>query len=159
MAFPRRGVGSGVRNARILGLVLIVGGGVALGLGWAGMAKKTCPDCQLPYLISGGAVGLALIIMGSVLFVLAQMRVAQDSFRAQVRQINQAVLRMGGLQGGGENGHAVVAGQSTYHRPDCRLVQGKSGLERMAPETAAMQGLTPCRVCNPERPDVTVSSG
>ena len=145
MAFPRRGVGSGVRNARILGLVLIVGGGVALGLGWAGMAKKTCPDCQLPYLISGGAVGLALIIMGSVLFVLAQMRVAQESFRNQVRQINQAMVR--------------VAGQSTYHRPDCRLVQGKSGLERMAPETAAMQGLTPCRVCNPERPDVTVSSG
>ena len=158
MAATRSG-GAGVRNARILGIVLIVGGCVALGLGWSGMARKDCPQCQLPYLISGGAVGLGLIVIGSVLFIVAQMRVAQESFRREVRQINQAVIRIAGLQGGGENGHAVVAGQSTYHRPDCRLVQGKSGLERMAAETAALQGLTPCRVCNPERPDVTVSSG
>ena len=161
MAPTRRGVGAGVRNARILGMVLIVGGGVALGLGWAGMASKDCAQCQLPYLISGGAMGLALIVLGSVMFVLAQIRVAQESFCDQARQINQAVIRMAGLMGTGENGggQAVVAGSSTYHRPECRLVQGKSGLERMAAETAALQGLTPCRVCNPARPDVTVSSG
>ena len=158
MAATRSG-GAGVRNARILGIILVVGGCVALGFGWSGAARKACVDCQIPYIISGGAVGLGLIVLGSVLFIVAQMRVAQDAFRDQVRQINQAVIRMAGLSAGGDNGHAVVAGQSTYHRPDCRLVQGKSGLERMAPETAALQGLTPCRVCNPERPDVTVSSG
>jgi hypothetical protein len=139
--------------------VLIVGGLIALGFGWAGAARRSCVDCQIPYLISGGAAGLGLIVIGSILFIVAQMRVAQETFRDQVRQINQAVVRMAGLQGGGGNGHFVVAGQSTYHRPECRLVQGKSGLERMAAETAAMQGLTPCRVCNPERADVTVSSG
>ena len=159
MAPTRRGVGAGVRNTRILGIMLVVLGGVAIGLGWSGMARRDCSQCQLPYLLSGGAAGLGLIVIGSVLFILAQFRVAQESFRSQVRQINQAMVRMAGLQGGGGNGHAVVAGQSTYHRPECRLVQGKSGLERMAPETAALQGLTACRVCNPERPDVTVSSG
>jgi hypothetical protein len=153
MAPPRRSTGAGVRNARVLGIVLIVGGGVALGLGWAGMASKDCAQCQLPYIVSGGALGLALIVLGSVMFILAQMRVAQESFRDQIRQINQAVIRMAGLTGAGDNGggQAVLAGSSTYHRPECRLVQGKSGLERMAAETAALQGLTPCRVCNPPR--------
>jgi len=159
VAVTRRGIGVGVRNARILGIVLIALGIAAIIIGWNGMAKVDCAQCQLPYLLSGGAAGLGLIFVGSVLLIMAQIRVAQSAFRDQVRQINQAVIRMAGLASGGDNGHAVVAGQSTYHRPECRLVQGKSGLERMAPETAAMQGLTPCRVCNPERSDVTVSSG
>src|SRR5437016_2679317 len=76
MASVRRGTGAGVRNARILGIVLIVGGMIALGFGWAGSARRSCVDCQIPYLISGGAVGLGLIVIGSVLFVVAQMRVA-----------------------------------------------------------------------------------
>ena len=159
MAVTRRGIGVGVRNARILGIVLIALGIAAIIIGWNGMAKVDCAQCQLPYLLSGGAAGLGLVLVGSVLLIMAQIRVAQNAFRDQVRQINQAVIRMAGLASGGGNGHAVVAGQSTYHRPECRLVQGKSGLERMAPETAAMQGLTPCRVCNPATPDVPVSSG
>src|SRR5438874_12642097 len=118
MAPTRRGGGAGVRNARILGIVFVVAGCIALGFGWAGAARRSCVDCQIPYLISGGAVGLGLIVIGSVLFIVAQMRVAQESFRSQVRQINQAMVRMAGLQGGGGNGHAALAGQSTYHRAE-----------------------------------------
>ena len=86
-------------------------------------------------------------------------RLAQLSWQNQVGQINQAVVRVAGLASSGGNGHSeVVAGQSTYHRPECRLVQGKSGLERVTPETAVMNGLSPCRLCNPAVPD-TVSAG
>src|SRR5438128_2168692 len=123
------------------------------------MARVACLDCQNPYLLSAGAAGLGLIILGAASLIIAQIRLAQLSWQAQVGQINQAVVRVAGLASSGGNGHTqVVAGQSTYHRPECRLVQGKSGLERVSPETAVMNGLSPCRVCNPAVPD-TVSAG
>ncbi|MFN2543179.1 MAG: hypothetical protein ABR600_01220 [Actinomycetota bacterium] len=149
-----------IRFARILGLSFIVAGFTAIGFSWNGAAKVACVDCQLPYLLSGGAAGVGLVLVGGVALIVAQMRVTQLAFQEQVRHINQAIVRVAGLATGGPNGQGqVVAGQSTYHRPDCRLVQGKQGLERVNVETAVMSGLTPCRVCNPATPDVTVSAG
>jgi hypothetical protein len=43
----------------------------------------------------------------------------------------------------------VMAGRTTYHRADCRLVEGRSGTQAMSPEAAAARGLAPCRICNP----------
>ena len=150
-----------IRFARILGLCFIVAGFVAIGFAWSGAAKVACPDCQLPYIISGGAGGVGLIVVGAVALIVAHMRVAQLGFQDQVRHINQAIVRVAGLASGGDNGHGgqVVAGQSTYHRPECRLVQGKQGLERVNVDVAVMNGLTPCRVCSPATPDVPVSAG
>src|SRR5436190_21181449 len=47
-------------------------------------------------------------------------------------------------------GRTVVAGPSTYHRPDCRLVQGKPGLDRMSIDSAKRSDLSPCRVADPD---------
>jgi hypothetical protein len=149
-----------IRFARIIGLCFIAAGFVAIGFAWNGAAKVACVDCQFPYFLSGGAAGLGLIVVGSMAVVIAQIRSGQLAFTEQVRHINQAMVRVAGLTQGGGNGHSqVVAGQSTYHRPECRLVQGKQGLERVNVEMAVMNGLSPCRVCNPATPDVTVSAG
>jgi len=159
---PAKGRGDRqIRFARILGLCFIAAGFAAIGFGWSGMARVACPDCQLPYLLSSGAAGIGLIIVGAGALVIAQIRASQLGFQEQVKQINQAVVRVAGLASSGGNGHKdqVVAGQSTYHRSDCRLVQGKADLERVTVETAVMSGLSPCRVCNPATPDVPVSSG
>src|SRR5437870_13920792 len=60
--------------ARWLGLVLCAAGFAAIGVGWAGMAGATSADAQLPYLLSGGAVGIGLIVFGAALLVLGQVR-------------------------------------------------------------------------------------
>ena len=148
-----------IRYLRILGLGFIVGGFIVIGFGWSGMAKVACPDCQLPYLLSGGAGGIALVVVGATLLILSHIRATQLSFTEQVDRITQALVRVAGVAGGGATDGHVVAGQSTYHRPDCRLVQGKADLERVTVETAVMSGLSPCRVCNPATPDVPVASG
>ena len=70
----RRGPARQTRWMRVLGLVIATGGGVAIGFGWAGAASKGCVDCQIPYLLSGGAAGLALIVFGVSLLLLAQIR-------------------------------------------------------------------------------------
>ena len=138
-----------VRYARFLGLVFCVAGFAAIILGWNGTARVACPDCQLPYLLSGGAAGLGLIVVGAVLMVLAQVR----SERLHLAEQLSALLRPLGaataaLANGGSNGK-VVAGESTYHRPDCSLVRERTELDRVPVETARAVGLSPCRICRP----------
>jgi hypothetical protein len=43
---------------------------------------------------------------------------------------------------------ALPAG-SSYHRPGCTLVAGKSEAEPVDAATATARGLRPCRVCDP----------
>jgi hypothetical protein len=47
---------------------------VAIGFGWAGAAQVDCVECQIPFLLSGGAAGIGLIIFGVALMLLAQIR-------------------------------------------------------------------------------------
>jgi hypothetical protein len=60
---------SSERTWLIAGLVLPVLGLVAIALAWWGASGTPYPAEQLPYLISGGVVGLGLIIAGAALFV------------------------------------------------------------------------------------------
>ena len=62
------------RWMRVLGLIIATGGGVVIGFGWAGAAQVDCVECQIPFLLSGGAAGIGLIIFGVSLLLLAQIR-------------------------------------------------------------------------------------
>lgn len=130
--------------------MFVAAGFIAIGLGWNGMAKLAFVDSQFPYLLSGGATGLGLILFGTGLLVMAQIRSERLRLAEQLERVT------GGLGGGAAasapasaNGQ-VVAGRSTYHRPDCRLVKDKPSLEFVSVESAVGAGLSPCRVCSPE---------
>jgi hypothetical protein len=73
--------------ARALGLAFCGAGFVAIVLGWNGMARVTCPDCQLPYLLSAGAVGLGLIVFGATLLLLGQIRAERLRNGEQIRDL------------------------------------------------------------------------
>jgi hypothetical protein len=139
-----------VRYGRILGLVFLLIGFIAIGLGWNGMAKNACPDCQLPYLLSGGATGIGLILLGATLLITAQVRDERMKLAEQLRQVGTAISKAVGAAGPtAATGELVVAGKSTYHRLDCRLVEGKAEIDRVSVEVARLNGLSPCRVCGP----------
>ncbi len=63
-----------------VGVLLVVAGFIALFLAWNGAAEKDFVEGQLPYVISGGLVGLALV--GSGLTVI----------NVQARRADQAEL-------------------------------------------------------------------
>ena len=144
-----------VRLGRIVGLVFCVAGFVVITLGWNGMASRACVDCQMPYLLSAGAAGIGLILFGSALLVISTIRaerLAQDGrFADLTRQLS--IMGAAVETQGSPNGR-VVAGKSTYHRPGCRLVKDRKDLDMITATMAAAQGLSPCRVCNPEMVDV-----
>ena len=43
----------------------------------------------------------------------------------------------------------VVAGRSSFHRPDCHLVAGRDDMMPLTRLEGEAQGLSPCRVCKP----------
>lgn len=150
-----------VKYLRIMGLGLWLLGFVAIWLGWNGSAEKPCVDCQFPYLVSGMGAGLGFILCGSTLLWLAGLRAerfAQDERLNEIARgldrLTSAVSLQGADSGSSSSNGSVVAGKSTYHRPDCRLVKTRGDLDMLTPEIAAANGLTPCRVCKPEAVDV-----
>lgn len=150
-----------ITYTRLVGLAFCAAGFVVIGLGWNGMARVACPDCQLPYLLSGGATGIGLIIFGASLLIMAQIRA--DRLRAELHLENvlaalnrsQPAPLDSPADASEANGQRmVVAGPGAYHRPGCSLLKGKSGLATLSLEDAQDSGLAPCRVCNPLEEDV-----
>jgi hypothetical protein len=133
-------------------------GFLALYLGWNGAANKNCVDCQIPYLISGGMTGLGFIATGIAVLVVQNGR----RNRVEIEQRLEVIAEALDGRSGGNPGRAttsatrtarssgdVIAGVTSYHRPSCRLVEGRGEGERMSVADAKEAGLTACRVCSP----------
>ena len=139
-----------------LGLACIGIGLLVIGIGWNGAAGIDFVSGQVPYLLSGGALGLGLVLLGATLVIVQNSRRDRAFLEAQLRDLNVAVTRLanalGGVAGGngsgGGEGERVVLGRSSFHRPDCRLAAGK-GLPASTVSAALAEGLTACRICQP----------
>ena len=143
-------------------VVLVAAGLLVIGIGWNGAAGSGSyvngvPDirAQLPWLISGGCLGVALVVIGAALMVTQSHRTDRARLEARLEELSDALRAMGGAppRGRGRAGAAtgmVVAGASSYHRPDCRLVEGRDDAEHLAPAEAQARGLSPCRICKPQ---------
>jgi hypothetical protein len=138
-----------------LGILLCLGGFVALWAGWNGAASYDRVPAQFPYLISGGIVGLGLIVIGAAMIVVDTNRQGRDELQATLAELRAALEGMApspaaaasaGLLGGPGT---VVAGASSYHRPDCHLVDGKPETRILSVGEAEEDGLAPCRICKP----------
>ena len=145
----RPGYDRQVQYGRYVGLFFLVAGFVAIAFGWHGTAKNFLLDKQFPYLISGAVGGLALVVLGTGLLLMAQLRDERLKLGQDLGQLGAVVSRSVGAAVGPAGSAQYVAGKSTYHRPECRLVEGKAQVDLVSIEVARLGGLTPCRVCNP----------
>jgi hypothetical protein len=143
-----------------LGVAVCTLGFVVIFLGWNGAASFNDLRQQFPYLVSGGVAGLGLVVIGAALLLIEAMRTERGELQATLLELRAAletsaattpVSALPALVAEG----AVVAGASSYHRPTCRLVEGRDDLEVIAEAEATERGLAPCRICTP---DVTPAS-
>ena len=150
-----------------LGLVLVF-------LGWYGAAHTPYLFEQLPYLLSGGLLGLGLAMTGGfVLFggwiarTAREQSVRDDALLEAVRDMREelALLRRAGAEpvppppaqrgrrraaasnGSASRGLVATARGSMLHRPDCAIVTDREDVHDVSEADA--QGLRPCRLCNP----------
>ncbi len=72
------------------GLALVVAGFVALFLAWNGAAGVDRVEAQLPYLISGGLVGVGLIAAGLTVVNIQARRADQVELLARLEALLQA---------------------------------------------------------------------
>jgi hypothetical protein len=161
----------------VVGWVLAGLGALALLLGWYGVSGQALTAKQLPYLVSGGLVGIALIVMAGVFL-------ATEDFRRQVTRLSVLERKVDDLlallttddpvdllppapgelaDGRSAAGRPSVARTATeallalptgtvYHRPECALIVGKPAAVPVGAATIAGRHLAPCRVCDPPPP-------
>src|SRR3954469_23073236 len=120
------------------GAILMPLGLIAIFLGWYGVAHTKYQYDQLPYVVSGGLLGLALVFLGGFLYFGAWLARLGTEQRESSQKLADAVLQLVDLVGQqqGVGGHTaddgvldeahaaelVLAGNgSTVHRRDCPL--------------------------------------
>jgi hypothetical protein len=145
-----------IKLGAVLGVAYCVAGFVLIFLGWNGAASEDREAAQLPYVISGGIAGLALVVVGGSLMVAHSLRTDRVELRAAIDDLRAAIERRDAVApavgAAAPSGVAttVVAGADSYHRPGCRLVEGQDGTTTMSREEARAGGRTACRVCAPD---------
>lgn len=146
-----------VRLGRMLGLAFLVAGFVIIGKAWDGSASQARVDSQFPYLLSGGFMGLAMVLTGCTLLFLSTVRAERQHMSDKFDEMNKLLSRTLGRMaissnGSGVNTEQVVAGGDSYHRADCRILNGKESLQTISVAQAVAEGLGPCRACDPPKP-------
>ena len=142
--------------------ILLAGLGILLiGIGWNGAAGQISILAQVPYLISGGMLGLSLVILGGAMLIVQGNREDRALLEAKLDLLAEAYLEGTGRAKSAAPGDVsglVIAGTASYHVPGCRLVDGREETNYLTPMEAAGRGLKACRVCQPDlaTTDVTV---
>lgn len=145
------------KSTTYVAVALMVAGFVLIVLAWNGAASRDFIQGQFPYLISGGIAGLGLILGGLALALIQEMRRVtgrlEDKIEWMTEILGSRVEKAGGPTAVPEDGTVVIAGRTSFHRPDCHLVEGRDDMQAMSPGAAADRGLAPCRICTPEAAD------
>lgn len=139
-----------------LGVLLCLLGFAAIFFGWNGAAGKNVIMAQFPFLISGGIVGLAIVVIGAALLIVQNAREDRAKLEAVLERI-AAATEAGNASTGPRSGYAampggggmVLAGGSSYHRLDCTLTEAREEAHVIGLEEAFSRQMEPCRVCKP----------
>ena len=158
----------GERTLMILGGVLAPTGVVIVLLGWWGASQTPYVFEQVPYLISGGLFGIALVFLGAFFYFAHWLTELVREHRAQSTAIVEALQRLqdqvthladgqatAPVRTAPEAGPTVdgaplvaTARGSMAHRIDCVVVAGKADLRQVSPT----EGLATCKLCDPYAP-------
>ncbi|MCW2777559.1 MAG: hypothetical protein JWN17_1284 [Frankiales bacterium] len=141
-----------------LSLGLVALGLLAILLGYNGAAGNLDVRAQLPYVVSGGFVGISLVVLGAALMITQGAR--EDRQRMEALLVRLVELGEQGTSAGSAVPAGVdglfAAGTASYHRPGCRLVDGREEVGYVTGAEALARDLTPCRVCRPQDAAVSI---
>ena len=141
----------------LLSLVFVGLGLVLIGLGYNGAACHLDLRAQFPYLLSGGFVGLALVVFGTGLMVNQSAREDRQRMESVLLQLLEAQQAQGSSRVPADVEGLYAAGTASFHKPGCRLVDGREEVSYVTASEAAARELKACRVCQPSAAGTDVS--
>lgn len=142
-----------------LGYIFIAAGLIALFIGWWGVSGTELVAKQLPYIASAGLVGVVLVAIGNRIFMTNDLR--RDSGRldrleqmvAELHAVllarTDAVAASAPAAASGSKPFRAVPRGTSYHLPECTMVQGKETVGISRGEVTS-RSLKPCRMCHPD---------
>jgi hypothetical protein len=145
----------------LTGAVLVPFGFLVMVLGWWGASHTGYVFDQIPYMISGGLMGLGLVLVGSFAYfaywltrMFHQQREQTDRTVAALERLEARLGDLPAAANGrasttGRNGGAqfvATASGTMFHLSDCSVVAGRSGLRKVRGDEADLE---PCRLCDP----------
>src|SRR3954471_21950124 len=83
-----------------IGLGCIALGLILIGLAWNGAAGVDFVSGQIPYLLSGGALGVSLVVVGTGLIVVEVSRKNRSAIESQLQELNNSIGRLTAALGG-----------------------------------------------------------
>jgi hypothetical protein len=142
-----------------VGWLLALLGALALFLGWWGVSGEALTAKQLPYLVSGGLTGVALVVLAAVFL-------GTDDVRRQLSRVDELERKVDELHAlfvaeldaptaddaptvSSDGAVVALPSGTSYHRPGCALVSGKTEAASVTSAAIARRSLKPCRVCDP----------
>jgi hypothetical protein len=148
------------------GAILLPLGLVAIVIGWYGASHTPYEFEQIPYVISGGLLGVGMVTVGGFLYFGYWLTRMLNEQKVQGERVVDALERLEARMSGdtpppvstGANGRGAAtvstagrpfvatAAGSMFHDPDCPVVGGKSGLRKVS---GSEKGMEPCRICDP----------
>jgi hypothetical protein len=163
------------RIMAVLASVMLPVGVVLVVLGWWGAARTPFVFEQIPYMISGGLLGVGLLTAGGLLYVgswLSKLAEVQRDEGEKTRDMLSGMrddLRMlphamGGSMDGNGSGRSIFTPRpnlvatrtgSMYHVEGCSVVAGRNDLREV---TGDEEGLKPCKLCQPDAEPAMSSS-
>ncbi|HEV3354704.1 MAG TPA: hypothetical protein VG076_17375 [Acidimicrobiales bacterium] len=162
----RVGAGSLDRVLLVVGGTLMPLGVLLVVLGWLGASRTVLVFEQIPYMLSGGLLGVALVFAGGFLYFtywqtlqVRESRARERDLRAEHEALVASLARIEALLSRDLADSAAAAVSpigaqllatpkgSMVHRPDCAIVAGRDDVRHVAPGTS---GIKPCRICQPE---------
>jgi hypothetical protein len=144
-----------------LGYIFIVAGLIALFIGWYGAAGQSVVAKQIPYVASGGLLGVVLITVGNRVFLINDLRRDSgrlDRLEEMVAELHAVLLTSTdavpvqattALAAGDAKPFRAVQRGTIYHLPTCTMVDGKDAVN-ISKGDIASRGLKPCRICTPD---------
>lgn len=138
-------------------LAFIALGLLAILLGYNGAAGNLDVRAQLPYIVSGGLVGISLVIVGAALMITQGAREDRQRLEGLLQQLVDAQPAGGYDSVPSDADGLFAAGTASFHKPGCRLVDGREEIAYVTATEAAARNLKACRVCKPEAAGTTVT--
>ena len=144
---------SGTKWLPLIGAAFVLLGVLMMLLGWRGAATTPLVFEQIPYLISGGEIGGALVTLGGLVYVSYWLTVLARDQRETHRLLAELLAQ--GLVGNREPAVTAVevstlvatARGDMVHRSDCPVVKDREGLRAVGLDSP---GLKRCGICHPE---------
>ena len=146
-----------------IGGILLPLGVMLVFLGWWGTSHTVFVFEQLPYVVSGGLLGLAFVFAGGFVYfaywqtvIVRELRTERHEVVSALRRI-QSTLELSGGVAGAAGDDAPAGGSLTvpfvatptgtmFHRPECPVVARREDTRDV---DADRTELLPCGICDP----------